>query len=205
MLGVADVVDEDFECLGLDGFPDVMKHGEVEYSLYYHAKQGERDDGVTLGVHVDQLPKLPEWLPGWGVDGNLRERAEILLRSLPKDYRRICQPIGPVAEGFAALWSFAPKDRPIFLALSCPLRMYTHLAMWHQVQNNKINVVRTGQALGNLYSAHRRAELSGIWKSRFISLTLQVGPHKYPVERKQGAPELVISRSCAIGVARQGV
>ena len=95
-----------------------MKHGEVEYSLYYHAKQGERDDGVTLGVHVDQLPKLPEWLPGWGVDGNLRERAEILLRSLPKDYRRICQPIGAVAEGFAALWSFAPKDRPIFLALA---------------------------------------------------------------------------------------
>ncbi|HEX7261536.1 MAG TPA: DUF3418 domain-containing protein, partial [Luteolibacter sp.] len=39
-------------------------------------------------------------------------------RSLPKDYRRVCQPIGPVAEGFAELWSFAPKDRPIFQALS---------------------------------------------------------------------------------------
>ena len=74
--------------------------------------------GVTLGVHVDQLPKLPDWLPHWGVDGNLRERAEILLRSLPKDYRRICQPIGPAAESFAGLWSFAPKDRPIYQALS---------------------------------------------------------------------------------------
>jgi len=118
MLGVADVVDEDLETLGLDGFPDTLRHAGQEYSLYYHAKQGERDDGVTLGVHVDQLPRLPDWLPAWGVDGNLRERAEILLRSLPKDYRRACQPIGPVAGGFAELWSFAPKDRPIFQALS---------------------------------------------------------------------------------------
>jgi ATP-dependent helicase HrpA len=118
MLGVGDVVDEDLEYLGLAGFPDSITHAGQEYSLYYHAAQGERDDGVTLGVHVDQLPKLPDWLPAWGADGNLRERAEILLRSLPKDYRRICQPIGPAADSFAELWSFAPKDRSIYQALS---------------------------------------------------------------------------------------
>ncbi|MEX1114240.1 MAG: ATP-dependent RNA helicase HrpA [Akkermansiaceae bacterium] len=118
MLAVADVVDEDFDDLGLDGFPDTLRHSGDEYTLYYHALAGERDDGVTFGVHVDQLPKLPDWLPAWGVDGNLRERAEILLRSLPKDYRRVCQPIGSVAQGFSELWMFAPKDRPIFQALS---------------------------------------------------------------------------------------
>ena len=118
MLAVVDVVDENFDALGLDGFPDTLHHGGNEYPLYYHAKAGERDDGVTLGVHVDQLPKLPAWLPGWGVDGHLRERAEILLRSLPKDYRRACQPIGPVADGFAERWCRAPKDGPIQQALS---------------------------------------------------------------------------------------
>jgi ATP-dependent helicase HrpA len=118
MLGLADVVDEDLADLGLDGFPDSIRHAGVEYSYYYHAMAGERDDGVTLGMHVDQLPGLPEWLPAWGVDGNLCERAEILLRSLPKDYRRACQPIGPVAAGFAELWMYAPKDRPILQALS---------------------------------------------------------------------------------------
>ncbi len=117
-LHLADVVDEDLTDLGLAGFPDVLSYEDEEYSLYYHAGQGDRDDGVTLGVHVDQLPKLPDWFPGWGVDGNLRERAEILLRSLPKDYRRICQPISAVADGFADCWMFAPKDRPIFTALS---------------------------------------------------------------------------------------
>lgn len=118
MLEVADVVDEDFESLGLDGFPDTLRRGDDEFTVYYHALAGERDDGVTFGVHVDQLPKLPDWFPAWGVDGNLRERAEILLRSLPKDYRRICQPIAQLADGFADLWRFAPKDRPIFQALS---------------------------------------------------------------------------------------
>ena len=118
MLSLADVLDEDLEALGVECFPDTLSHDGDEYQVYYHAKQGERDDGVTIGVHVDQLPKLPEWFPAWGVDGNLRERAEILLRSLPKDYRRVCQPIASVADGFAGLWTQAPKDVPILVALS---------------------------------------------------------------------------------------
>jgi ATP-dependent helicase HrpA len=117
-LSLADVLDEDLEALGLDLFPDTLTHNGEEYPLYYHAAAGERDDGVTIGVHVDQLPKLPPWLPDWGVDGNLRERTEILLRSLPKDYRRVCQPISQVADGFAELWCHAPKEMPLFQALS---------------------------------------------------------------------------------------
>jgi ATP-dependent helicase HrpA len=118
MLSIADVVDEDFDSLGLDGFPDELHHEGKDYTIYYRTNPGGRDDGVTIGVHVDQLPSLPEWLPGWGVDGHLEERAEILLRSLPKDYRRICQPIGAAAASFAELWSYAPKDSPIQHALS---------------------------------------------------------------------------------------
>jgi ATP-dependent helicase HrpA len=118
MMSVADVLDEDMTYLGIEGFPDMLTHEGQEYALYYHVAPGERDDGVTLGVHVDQLPRLPDWLPAWGVDGDLRERAEALLRSLPKDLRRVCQPIAQVADGFAELWRFAPKDRTIFQALS---------------------------------------------------------------------------------------
>lgn len=125
MLGLTDVLDEDVGALGLEGFPDTLHHDDEDYPMYYHTAPGERDDGVTLGLHVDQLPKLPAWLPGWGVDGNLLERAEILLRSLPKDYRRACQPIGPVAEGFSELWSYAPKDNSIFQALSDYVRERT--------------------------------------------------------------------------------
>ena len=125
LLDITDVLDEDQAELGVEHFPDVISHAGDEYQVYYHAQQGERDDGVTLGVHVDQLTQLPVWLPGWGVDGNLRERAEVLLRSLPKDYRRGCHPIGAVAAGFAELWCGAPKDGPVVVALSDYVRQST--------------------------------------------------------------------------------
>eukprot|EP00903_Cladosiphon_okamuranus_P003729 g3727.t1 len=108
MMGMGDVVWEDLH--GLEFFPDTLRHAGEEYPLYYHCAPGERDDGVTIGVHVDQLPGLPVWLPSWGVDGTLEERAELMIRSLPKDYRRICQPIGEVAHSFAELWAGAPKE-----------------------------------------------------------------------------------------------
>lgn len=111
MLGMADVVWEDL--IGLEYFPDALKHEGEEYSVYYHCAPGERDDGVTIGVHVDQLPSMPAWLPEWGVDGNLEQRAEFLMRGLPKDYRRYCQPISDTAASFAELWLDAPKETGI--------------------------------------------------------------------------------------------
>jgi ATP-dependent helicase HrpA len=113
---MADVVWEELK--GLDFFPDNLRHEGEEYAVYYHCAPGERDDGVTIGVHVDQLPVMPAWLPGWGIDGNLEERVELLLRGLPKDYRKACQPIGDVARGFAELWMGAPKETAIELTLA---------------------------------------------------------------------------------------
>jgi ATP-dependent helicase HrpA len=61
---------EDLDALGLDGFPDTLEHAGQEYAVYYHATPGERDDGVTLGVHVDQLPMPARGCRSWGVDGD---------------------------------------------------------------------------------------------------------------------------------------
>lgn len=113
MPSLADLVPEDLGALGLDAYPDMLCHDGREYPVYYRAAPGERDDGVTLGVHIDQLWEMPDWLPGWGVPGNLRERVECLLRSLPKDMRRLCQPVGAAADGFAERWSATPPDGPL--------------------------------------------------------------------------------------------
>ncbi|WP_411826139.1 ATP-dependent RNA helicase HrpA [Luteolibacter sp. AS25] len=123
MMGMDDVIWEDLH--GLEFFPDLLRFGDQEYPLYYHCAPGERDDGVTIGVHVDQLPILPEWLPGWGVDGNLEERAELMMRGLPKDFRRLCQPIGEVAFSFAELWAGAPKEGPFLEILANHIREKT--------------------------------------------------------------------------------
>ncbi|MBB5351451.1 ATP-dependent helicase HrpA [Haloferula luteola] len=104
-----DVVLEDLEALDLEGFPNWISHGGQEYAVYYQCDPGARDDGVTLGVHIDQLPGLPEGLPGWGVAGNRVERVEWMIRSLPKDLRRACQPVVERAEDFANRWEAVEK------------------------------------------------------------------------------------------------
>ncbi|MFC7336422.1 ATP-dependent RNA helicase HrpA [Haloferula chungangensis] len=105
-----DVVLEDLEDFDLSGHPDGMRHGDQEYALYYRCAPGERDDGVTFGVHVDQLPGLPDWLPGWGVPGDLWYRTEWMIRSLPKDLRRECQPVAGRADEFSDEWRDREKD-----------------------------------------------------------------------------------------------
>ena len=125
ILATTDVVLEDLDDLGLSDYPDSLIREGQEYTLYYHAAPGERDDGVTIGVHVDQLPRFPEWLPGWGVAGDLRERVEFLIRSLPKDLRRVCQPVGEMTDSFCDLWRNAPPDEPIEKTLAGFLRERT--------------------------------------------------------------------------------
>ncbi|MCW1887637.1 ATP-dependent RNA helicase HrpA [Luteolibacter flavescens] len=113
-----DVVLEDLEGLDLEGYPDWLEHAGQEYALYYRAAPGERDDGVTMGVHIDQLPTLPDWLPSWGVPGAMAWRAEWMIRSLPKDLRRECQPVAEAANGFADEWRYREKDGPLEVRLA---------------------------------------------------------------------------------------
>lgn len=115
---VDDVVLEDLEALDLSGFPDELHHGEESYSVYYHCAPGERDDGVTIGVHVDQLGRLPDWVPGWGVPGDLEQRAEWMIRSLPKDFRRACQPVSTRAREFAEHFWFAERTESVEVSLA---------------------------------------------------------------------------------------
>lgn len=125
MLSTTDVVLEDLDDLGLESYPDSIQRDGEEYTLYYHAAPGERDDGVTIGVHIDQLPHLPDWLPAWGVGGDLRERVEILIRSLPKDLRRVCQPVSEMTDSFTCLWQDAPPDDALDKVLAAHLRERT--------------------------------------------------------------------------------
>lgn len=97
----------------LGGFPDDISCQGAEYAVYYQNDPGAQDDGVTLGIHIDQLPDVPEWLPEWGVPGHLAQRAECLLRTLPKDLRVFLQPISQKAAYFAELRHGMEPDGPI--------------------------------------------------------------------------------------------
>ncbi len=101
-----------------DLYPDSITAEGESYDVFYSHAPGEDDDGVTLGVHIDQLATLPDHLPGWNVPAHLCHRAEILLRSLPKDLRAYLMPIAESANDFAADWWDREPDRPLDRALA---------------------------------------------------------------------------------------
>jgi len=102
----------------VDLYPDEIHLNGQEYPIYYRHAPGEADDGITLGVHIDQLADLPDWLPGWGIPADLPHRAEILLRTLPKDLRAFLLPIADTAEDFSEEWYEREPDRPMPQALA---------------------------------------------------------------------------------------
>lgn len=99
-------------------YPDEIKVQGQEYPVYYNHDPAAADDGVTLGVHIDQLEVFPDWLPEWGVPAHLADRAEILLRSLPKDVRAFLMPVSESADDFYEDWYDREPDRPLTQALA---------------------------------------------------------------------------------------
>ncbi|MBR4107500.1 MAG: ATP-dependent RNA helicase HrpA [Akkermansia sp.] len=101
-----------------DLYPDTLTHSAQEYNVYYHHAPGEADDGVSLGLHIDQLADFPDWLPQWGVPAHLADRVELLLRTLPKDLRMFLMPLAEAADDFFEEWYDREPDRPLPQALA---------------------------------------------------------------------------------------
>lgn len=99
-------------------YPDELVHQNVHYPLFYQYDPGAEDDGVSIGIHIDQLADFPEWLPDWGVPGQLKERAECCLRSLPKSLRIALQPISQKAQAFSDLRRGMVPEGPFLESLA---------------------------------------------------------------------------------------
>ncbi|MGC6426947.1 MAG: ATP-dependent RNA helicase HrpA [Akkermansiaceae bacterium] len=85
-------------------FPDKVGHGEREWPVVYLSDPEAEDDGLTFEVGIDELPHFPDFLASWAVPGLLQDRVELLIRSLPKDWRRVCQPIAQMVDLFIDEW-----------------------------------------------------------------------------------------------------
>ena len=89
---------------GAELFPNIVEQGGQRYNIYYRTEIGARDDGLTFGIHIDQLENFPDHLLSWGVPGIYADRAGTMIRSLQKDFRTACQPIKQTAWDFASEW-----------------------------------------------------------------------------------------------------
>ncbi|MFX1762384.1 ATP-dependent RNA helicase HrpA [Paraburkholderia sp. A1RI-2L] len=82
-------------------FPKRMTMSGVAMALTYHFEPGSPRDGVTLAVPLYALNQVDARRCEWLVPGMLKEKAHLLLKSLPQTLRRHCVPLPEYAAGFA--------------------------------------------------------------------------------------------------------
>lgn len=83
-----------------DLFPKRMTMSGVEMALTYHFEPGSPRDGVTLAVPLYALNQVDARRCEWLVPGMLKEKTQLLLKSLPQKLRRHCVPLPDYAAGF---------------------------------------------------------------------------------------------------------
>jgi len=81
-------------------FPKTLEMRGVAMALTYHFEPGSPRDGATLAVPLFLLNQVDEARCDWLVPGMLKEKAQLLLKSLPQKLRRHCVPLPEYAAGF---------------------------------------------------------------------------------------------------------
>jgi ATP-dependent helicase HrpA len=81
-------------------FPKTMNVTGIEMGLTYHFEPGSARDGVTLAVPLFALNQIARERADWLVPGMLKEKVQLLLKSLPQKLRRHCVPLPDYAAKF---------------------------------------------------------------------------------------------------------
>ncbi len=119
-------------------FPKRMTMAGVEMGLGYHFEPGSPRDGVTLTVPLYALNQVDPRRTEWLVPGMLKEKVQLLLKSLPQKLRRHCVPLPEYAAGFvdrhAARFGVPGKRMPggpdgLLEALIADVREQTQVAL----------------------------------------------------------------------------
>jgi len=82
-------------------YPPHFMLGKTALPLYYQFEPGTEEDGISLDLPLHLLPALNAAQLSWLVPGLVAEKAESLIRSLPKNLRRNYVPAPEFARAFA--------------------------------------------------------------------------------------------------------
>ena len=83
-----------------DLFPKTLRMAGVDMAAVYHFEPGAPRDGLTLAVPLFVLNQVSAERCEWLVPGMLKEKVQLLLKSLPQKLRRNCVPLPDYAAGF---------------------------------------------------------------------------------------------------------
>jgi ATP-dependent helicase HrpA len=103
--------------------PDTWQAGDLSLPMTYRFEPGAEDDGITVHVPVEVLPRLSGDELAWHVPALREELITELIRSLPKDLRRNFVPAPDTAR--AMLATLDPAGAPLLQALQGELRRRT--------------------------------------------------------------------------------
>ncbi|HBI82272.1 ATP-dependent RNA helicase HrpA [Orrella sp. NBD-18] len=87
-----------------DVFPKTFDWQGVKLAVDYHFEPGSPKDGVTVTVPLYFLNQVDAARCEWLVPGMLKEKVQMLLKSLPQKLRRHCVPLPDYAAGFYDRW-----------------------------------------------------------------------------------------------------
>jgi ATP-dependent helicase HrpA len=91
-------------------FPEAIPMQDMELPLVYEFDPGAENDGVSLTVPLEALNQIDPQRLGWLVPGLLAQKIEALIRSLPKELRRLVVPAPDAAKKVLAAIQFGEGD-----------------------------------------------------------------------------------------------
>jgi ATP-dependent helicase HrpA len=150
-----------------DQFPSRLLQGGVEFEISYHFEPGSARDGVTMTVPLYALNLVDGTRCDWLVPGMLKEKVQLLLKSLPQKLRRHCVPLPEYAAGFVARSGEAPSaeatvvdalidDLRAQLGITCRAEDFkletlpAHLAMHFKIVDEHGRQIAAGRSLPQL-------------------------------------------------------
>ncbi len=93
-----DLLNPERAAASAEDFPETLKLRHIQVPLAYKLEPGEADDGITITVPQEGLNQLDPLRLGWLVPGLLEEKVIALIKSLPKERRRLFLPVPETAK-----------------------------------------------------------------------------------------------------------
>ena len=128
---VLELTKDELMCHGAEGvtnewFPKSIRMAGIDMTLSYQFEPGSPRDGITMTVPLFALNQLDPVRAEWLVPGMVKEKAQVLLKSLPQKIRRNCVPLADYAAGFITRsGGGAPQPRGFLEVLADDVRSET--------------------------------------------------------------------------------
>ena len=105
-----DLLNPERAAASAEDFPETLKLKHIQVPLAYKLEPGEADDGITITVPQEGLNQLDPLRLGWLVPGLLEEKIIALIKSLPKERRRLFLPVPETAKAVLKQIKFGEGD-----------------------------------------------------------------------------------------------